>query len=393
MALTVGREAVTLKKGKEKAIKNRHHWIFSGAIQFMPDFEDGRILPVRSCDNEFLGLAYFNRKSSITGRMICFENVSPEDAVQAAVKRARELRSKLFDNGTNAYRLINGEGDGMPGLIVDVYGSVLVLQIATMGMDKLKPAVLDALIKEFSPEGILEKSRLQSRKEEGLEGFEGVIYGNVPESITIKENHLPFIVRPMHAQKTGFFLDQRGSRQMVRRFAEGKRVLNCFSYTGAFSVYALKGGASRVDSIDESEDAIGLAMENVRMNGYDTHFNRFFVADVFEFLRSARAEYDFVILDPPAFAKRKTDIVNACRGYKDINRLAISKLSGAGFVLTSSCSYHVDEGLFQKVVFQASREAGRNVRIIQRHALACDHPVNIYHPEGEYLKSLLLYVD
>jgi 23S rRNA (cytosine1962-C5)-methyltransferase len=386
--------AVVLKPGRDKAVRNRHHWIFSGAIRDLPEFENGAVLPVLSSGGDLLGHGYFNRKSSITGRMISFEDEPPEEGIRRSVERALALRARLFDPAvTNARRLINAEGDGLPGLIADLYDNVLVLQFATLGMERLKPFILDLLAGAISPRAILEKSDLPARKEEGLVETEGGLAGERIDKVRILEEGIPYWVGFSQGQKTGFYLDQRESRKLVREFAAGRRVLNTFSYTGAFSVCALKGGAARVDSVDSSAPAIALARENFELNGLAADSGAFFTADVFEFLREPGLEHDFIILDPPAFAKKKADVVAACRGYKDINRLAFQRIRRPGLVLTFSCSHHVDEGLFQQVVFQAALEAGRRVRILQKHRQACDHPVNIYHPETSYLKGFLLYVD
>jgi len=387
-------DSVILKPGKDKAVRNRHHWIFSGAVQTLPDFENGSLLAVRSATGDILGHAYFNRASSIIGRMVSFGKTPPEDAIRQSLERAVSLRRRFFDPAvTSAYRLVNAEGDVLPGLIADIYGDVLVLQVATLGMDKLKPFVLDLLVTGLKPRSVYEKSDLPARREEGLADFEGTLHGEPVDRVRILEEGLPFLVDIVHSQKTGFYLDQREMRKLARDFARGRRVLNAFSYTGAFSVYALKGGAVRADSVDSSESAIALAQENFELNGLPADAGVFFTADVFQFLRDPALDYDFIILDPPAFAKRKTDVVQACRGYKDINRLAIQKVRPQGLVMTFSCSHFVDEKLFQQVVFQAAGEAGRRVRIIQRHRQALDHPVNIFHPETEYLKGFLLYVD
>jgi 23S rRNA (cytosine1962-C5)-methyltransferase len=387
-------DSVILKPGKDKPLRNRHHWIFSGAIQTSPDFENGSLLPVRAADGALLGHAYFNRNSSIVGRMVSFGSTSPEDALRRNIDEAIRLRSRFFDPAvTNAYRLINAEGDLVPGLIADLYGDVLVLQVATLGMEKLKPTVLELLVAAVKPRSVYEKSDLPARREEGLADFEGTIFGEAVASVRILEEGLPFEVRLARSQKTGFYLDQREARKLVRDVARGRHVLNAFAYTGAFSVFALKGGAVRADSVDSSENAIALAQENFELNSLPSDSGVFFTADVFEFLREPGLDYDFIILDPPAFAKKKTDVVQACRGYKDINRLAIQKVRPRGLVLTSSCSHFVDEKLFRQVVFEAAQEAGRRVKILQRHRQAVDHPVNIFHPETEYLKGFLLYVD
>jgi 23S rRNA (cytosine1962-C5)-methyltransferase len=387
-------ESVILKPGRDKAIRNRHHWIFSGAIQSTPDFENGSILPVQSSGGDMLGHAYFNRGASITGRMVSFGQTLPEDAIGQNLERAIELRRRFFDPAvTNAYRLINAEGDFIPGLIADLYDDVLVLQVGTLGTDRLKPLLLDLLVEKLKPRSVYEKSDLPSRREEGLQDYEATLYGEAVDRVRILEEGLPFLVNITGSQKTGFYLDQREMRKLVREQAAGRRVLNAFAYTGAFSIYALKGGAIRADSVESSENAISLARENFKLNGIPADSGSFFAADVFEFLRRPDLDYDFIILDPPAFAKKKSDVIPACRGYKDINRLAIQKVRPRGLVLTFSCSRFVDEGLFQQVVFESALEAGRRAQILQRYRQPFDHPINIYHPETEYLKGFLLYVD
>ena len=407
---------IILKPGKEKAIKNHHHWIFSGALKTPPrdilpkdktkgSFENGGILPVQSHNGELLGYAYFNQNSSIFGRMLSFNQTEPHDAVRDSLKQAAALRSSLFDKAsTNAFRLVNAEGDRLPGLIVDQYGSVLVVQIGTLGMEKLKPFLVETLRDMFNPSCIYEKSNLPSRKEEGLKDMEGVLWqsgsgdGVLPSLnkslvVEIKENGLNFRVDIASGQKTGFFLDQREMRALTGALSKNKKVLNCFGYTGGFSAYALAGGATRVDTVDVSEGAMALARKNIELNQFNLDEQGFVVADAFEFLRQSDLNYDLVILDPPAFAKRKNDVMQACRGYKDINLQAMKKMPKGSLLLTCSCSYFVDEKLFQTVIFQAASDARRNVKIIQKHHLAPDHPLNIYHPEGDYLKSFLLYVE
>jgi 23S rRNA (cytosine1962-C5)-methyltransferase len=386
-------QKVILRKNKDKAIRNRHHWIFSGAVKSMPEFEDGSILPVESAEGELLGHAYFNKRCSIIGRMVSFGSDSPHQAIEKNIESALALRQSFFDEKTNAFRLVNAEGDSLPGLIVDRYHDTLVIQIATLGMEKLKPFILDMLVKKIGPRSIYEKSALPSRREEGLADFEGHIFGDKVDRVEIMENGLRFWVELAGSQKTGFFLDQRENRQLVRALSREKKVLDCFSYTGAFSVYALSGGAKEVYSVDTSEKAIESAKENRRINGFEADAKNFYVEDVFEFLRRTDGIYDFIILDPPAFAKRRTDVVRACRGYKDINRIAIQKILPRSLIFTFSCSYFVDENLFQKVIFQAAGEAKRKVSIIHRHRQALDHPLNIFHPESEYLKGLLLYIE
>lgn len=386
--------SVILKPGKDKPIRNHHHWIFSGAISRMPKFEDGDILAVETANNEFLGYAYFNSLTSISGRILSFDKTSAEETLIKNIDKAIEFRKKIFDHKiTNAYRLVNSEGDKIPGLVIDIYDDVVVLQIATLGIERLKTLIIDHLKKTLKPKTIYEKSNLPSRGEEGLQNQEGLLFGKDVDKVEVIENKIKFIVSIKSGQKTGFFLDQREMRNWVKELSEGKKVLNCFGYTGGFSLYAMKGGATQVDTVDISKEAIGLAEKNTSLNKIDEKKHGFIAEDVFQFLREEPLDYDLIILDPPAFTKRKTDIIQACRGYKDINRLAMKKIPSGSLLLTSSCSYHVDERLFQTVIFQAAQEAGRNVRIIGRHRLASDHPINIFHPEGEYLKSLLLFIE
>jgi 23S rRNA (cytosine1962-C5)-methyltransferase len=385
---------ITLKKGRDKAIRNRHHWIFSGAVQEpLPAFENGSVLPVYSYEGDLLGSAYCNTKTSIFGRMISFDDTPPEEAIKQHIIQAKELRNRLFDSAiTNAYRIINGEGDLIPGLIIDKYDSVLVVQIATLGMEKLKPLIIDVLRDQFHPECIYEKSDVPARSEEGLKPVKGILYGTLPEKVRIKENGFTFLVDSVNGQKTGFYLDQREMRKLIGTLSSGKRVLDCFAYTGGFSVYAACNDAAIVDSIDSSASAMELAKLNCSLNKQTARCN-FLTDNVFTFLREHPLNYDIIILDPPAFAKRKSDVIKACRGYKDINRLALHKMPPNSLLLTCSCSYYIDDSLFQKVIFEAAVEAQRTVRIIQKHHLAPDHPINVCHPEGNYLKSLLLYVE
>jgi 23S rRNA (cytosine1962-C5)-methyltransferase len=325
--------------------------------------------------------------------MVSFGQRAPLESIQENLAAAIALRQTLVEPGTNACRLVNGEGDGLPGLVVDRYDDVLVVQVTTRGMEKLKPVILDQLVKTLSPRSVYEKSNLPTRREEGLAEFEGRLYGEELAEMAIREDGYRFLVEIPGSQKTGFFLDLREMRRLVRSIASGRKVLNAFCYTGAFSIAALAGGAASVHSVDSSRSAIDLAKRNLALNGFSEEGNRLETADIFEFLRRRMPPYDFIILDPPAFAKKKADKIPACRGYKDINRLALQKITAKGLLLTFSCSHFVDEKLFRQVVFQAAAEAGREARIIQKHRLALDHPINIFHPESEYLKGLLLYIE
>lgn len=386
-------DRVTLRQGKEKALHQHHPWVFSGAVASGGKNRTGELLPVYSVAGQLLGSGYFNTRSSIIGRMLCFDGRPPLEALQQHIQAAITLREKLISEGISAYRLINGEGDGLPGLIVDRYGDILVFQIGTLGMERLKDEVLEALQKRLRPRAIYEKSLQPSRHEEGLQNSHGWRLGTPIEAVEIRENGLRFIVSPEQGQKTGFFLDQREMRSLVRRYGMGRRVLNCFAYTGAFSVAALAGGARHVTSVDTSAPALEMATAHVALNNLPAEAHTSVVSDVFQYLREQDLHQNLIILDPPAFAKRRADVIRGCRGYKDINRLTIAKAPPGALLVTCSCSHFVDDQLFQKVVFQASLEAQRSVRILARHHAAFDHPVSIYHPEAHYLKSLLLYIE
>ncbi len=393
-------KSIVLKPERDKHVKNKHPWVFMGAILSYPEFENGDILKVETSTGGFVGYGYFNKGQSISGRMFTFsdEETDPQDAFVQNIKSAITLRKNALAaqaDETNAYRLINGEGDNLPGLIVDRYDKVLVIQINTLGIEKLKPLILKTLQEETGLKLIYEKSSTQTRRKEGLPEFEGWLVGEAEQPFEIKEHGLKFDVNVTGMQKTGFFLDQREMRQLVRAYAKDKTVLNCFSYTGGFSVYALAGGAKKVDTVDLSEAAVEGAKVNVALNGSDAEKqNGFFAQDVLSYFRDSKSsEYDFIILDPPAFAKKASDVTNASRGYRDINRAALEKLPKGGLLLTSSCSSHIDKDMFQTIVFQAAKDAKRKVKILSYHVLGADHPVDLFFPQGDYLKSLLLYIE
>ena len=377
---------VILKPGKEKSVLNRHPWIFSGAIATRPSHKPGEILPVFSSSNKLLGHGYFHPDNSIAGRMLNFDAQNPLDSVYASIDNALDLRRQLIPE--SGRRLINAEGDALPGLIVDQYGEVLVVQVHTAGMELLKDLIIDHLVKRVQPKTIYEKSTAAARRQEGLTDIKKLIYGIETPEVTIIENGIPYIVQPLEGQKTGFFLDQREMRKKVLNLSKDKTVLNCFSYTGGFSLAALKGGATHVTSVDISSEACALAARHA----FDPSKHTIIQADVFDFLRKDPLNFDLVILDPPAFAKKRSDIEMASKGYRDINRLAFEKMPSNSILVTSSCSSYMDANLFQQIIFQAAAEAGRFARIIGRHSQSLDHPVSIYHPEGDYLKSLILYL-
>lgn len=389
------KEKVILKKGKEKIAQLRHHWIFSGAIHSFPEkFKNGCVLPFYSFDGQFLGQAYFNKNTSLSGRVLSFDTAPFEITVEENIKAAFRLREKLFQKEkTNAYRLIHAEGDFLPGLIVDRYDEILVMQIGTLGMDLLKDLIIKCLCNLFPVKGIYEKSLSQSRNEESLPPHEGIVFGEVKDNVMIKEEGLTFVIPIKKGQKTGFFLDQKEMRILIGSLSSHKKVLNCFSYTGGFTIHALKQGAAKVDSVDVSSEALEIAKENLRLNQLPFQENSLIAEDVFTFLRGKKElDYDIVILDPPAFAKKKNDIEMAAKGYKEINAQAMEKMKENALLFTCSCSYFIDDGIFRTILFQAAKKAKRDVKIISSHRQSLDHPINIYHREGEYLKGYLLSI-
>jgi 23S rRNA (cytosine1962-C5)-methyltransferase len=277
--------------------------------------------------------------------------------------------------------------------VIDQYDEYLVLQSGSLGIDLLKERIVDYLAAKKRWKGIYEKSSGASRKEEKLQDNIGVLWGQEKEDITILENGFSFKVYWKKGQKTGFFLDQREMRSAIKELSHNKTVLNVFSYTGGFSVYAMAGGAKSVDSLDNSLQATDWAKQNFQLNGFAEGRSRFLAQDAFSFLSKEPLDYDLIILDPPAFAKKKHDITQASKGYREINYQTLSKMPKGSILLTCSCSYYVDEELFQTLIFQAAKMANRSVQIIGKHLLAKDHPINLFHPESHYLKSLLLYVD
>ena len=389
------KSSVILKPGKEKSLLKRHPWIFSGAIEKLPSIENGEILPVFSSSGAFLAQAYFHSENSISGRVLSFDQSPIRATLSFCIDKALRSRKALFSDGnTTCYRLINAEADGIPGLIVDCYGEVLVIQVNTCGIERLKSTIIEILIEKCSPQAIYEKSLSSARRQEGLLDTQGWVYGKQEGDLIVKENGLSFQISLEKGQKTGFFLDQREMRQEIGRLSKGKRVLNCFSYSAGFSIYALAHGAQKVESIDCNLDALGLAEKNTALNRIDPSLHTIIQADVFEFLRKNQNAYDLIILDPPAFAKKRKDQDAACAGYKEINRLAFELLKKSScdlpLLLTCSCSHFIDETLFQNILFQASIEANCQAKILLSHIQAKDHPIALTHPEGRYLKSHLI---
>ncbi|MEK7563784.1 MAG: class I SAM-dependent rRNA methyltransferase [Patescibacteria group bacterium] len=387
---------LTLKPSADVHLRNRHHAIFRTAVDRLPACDDGVIVEVRSFKGDFLCYATWNSKAYICGRAISFEERDPMQTIRHLMTQAVRLRQAFFEReDTSAFRLINAEGDGIPGLIVDRYDSILAVQFTTLGMDNLRDWVVEVLRALCKPSGIFEKSGGSSRKKEGMVDKEGWIWGGGDTSIPVTERGMQCIITLSGSQKTGLFLDQREMRSLVRSVAKDRTVLDCCSYVGGFSLAALLGGATAADAVDYDAEALATAATHMAMNGVDLSRFASYPEDVFNFLRRKPYPhaYDFIILDPPAFAKRSADLEPAKKAYTDLNRLALQALPSGGLLLTCSCSYQMDTEMFQTMVFNAARQAKRSVKILQRHRQAIDHPVNLFHPETEYLKSLLLWVE
>jgi len=386
-----------LKPGREKSLLRRHPWIFSGAVQAVTgEPGKGDTLIVESSKGEFLGRCGYNPESSIRGRIWTFaEEEDNADFFLNKLRIAITLRRDIgvLNSFNNSSRLVHAESDGLPGLIVDQYGEHLVVQFLTAAMDAWRGEVVKALADLTGIHDIFERSDVDVRKLEDLEERVGVLSGDEPtERLEIMENGLKFLVDIREGQKTGFYLDQRNNRAAMAEFAEGKSILNCFSYTGGFTVYGLKAGAESVLSIDSSQDANDLALENIRLNGLDESKARFITGDVFKKLRTLRdssRSFDLIVLDPPKFAATAAQADKAARGYKDINLLAFKLLKPGGILFTFSCSGGVSRELFQKIVADAALDAGVEASIIRQCSQGPDHPIALNFPEGEYLKGLV----
>ena len=386
---------IVLKSGRERSIINRHPWIFSGAVKQMPQADNGEIVQVVTNNDEHLGYGFFSPNSQITCRLFSFANVDEQidfNFWRDKINNAYRLRKSVIDfENTNIFRLICAEGDFFPGLIVDVYNEVAVVQILIKGVERISSHIFKA-INELGYHYIYLKTKQNTQLLEGVLGGNNWIDARPEHQVMATEHGVNFAVDVEHGQKTGFFIDQRENRKLVGQYSKGKKVLNTFCYSGGFSLYALEGGASLVHSVDSSKDAIQLCEQNVGIiNRKDSH--KSYVEDCFDFLKTCDDNYDIIILDPPAFAKTARAVDNAARGYKNLNLLGIKKVAPGGMIFTFSCSQHIDKDLFRKIVFSAAADAQRNVRIIKQLSQPEDHPINIYHPEGEYLKGLMLQVD
>ncbi len=395
---------VILRKGRDESLLRFHPWVFSGAIADVQGNPlEGDIVSVHASDGSFLALGHY-QIGSIAVRVLSFDDGAlKQDFWEKKLSAALEVRKAcgLHREGsdTNCYRLVHGEGDNLPGLIIDYYDGVCVMQAHSVGMFRAKKQISEALQKVYGAglKAVYDKSSGTAPFKAGLELVDGYMYrreGFSDNEQTVLENGHKFIVNWTEGQKTGFFLDQRENRALVGSLAKGRNVLNLFCYTGGFSIYALAAGAQHVDSVDSSKKAMMMVDRNVALNGFDESLHTSLCCDAIDYLREVPAgKYDLMIVDPPAFAKHRGALKNALRAYQRLNAAAISKVAPGGFVFTYSCSQVVDKEAFALAVFSAAAQAGRSVRILDRLNQPCDHSVNIYHPEGEYLKGLLLYVE
>lgn len=386
---------IILKKGREKPLLRGHPWVFSGAVAGLGgDLSPGEIGEVYSGDGTFLGMGQFNPHSQITLRILTRRKEVPDTSFfMGRLLQADALREKGLKGKTNAYRVINGEGDLLPGLIVDRYGEILVLQCLTAGMERLKGLFIDLLARHFNPKSIYERSDVPARKEEGLPETKGLVYGEeILEPVRTEEYGCLFRVDVREGQKTGFYLDQRENRFSLQEVSHGKKVLDCFSYTGGFSVHAGLGGAREITLLDSSEEALERVKDHFALNHLEKIPADRIRGDAFEVMRHLDPGFDVVILDPPPFAKKKAHLPGASRGYKDLNLQAMRLLKKEGLLFTFSCSHYMNWDLFQKVIFSAAADVGRNVQLLARRGHPIDHPVNLSHPEGEYLRGMVLRV-
>lgn len=391
------RVKIVLKSGKEQSVKRFHPWIFSGAIKKMyGDPAEGDLVDVFDNKDNFLAVGHY-QPSSIAVRVLSFEKVEPDlGFFRERIKNAiiyRKAIGLIGNSGINVYRLIHGEGDGLPGLIVDFYNGVAVMQMHSLGFYRIRKEITSLLVELLGDQlvAVYDKSEGTIPHMSGVQAVNEYLYG-ASDPVVVTENGYKFRIDWTTGQKTGFFIDQRDNRMLLGEFSEGKTVLNMFGYTGGFSVYAMKNAAS-VHTVDSSFSAIELANENIRLNFGDDKRHEAFQVDAFDYLNDIKNRYDLIILDPPAFAKHNNVLANALQGYKRLNMKAIEQIKPGGIIFTFSCSQVVTKENFRKSVFAAAANTGRNVRILYQMSQPPDHPVNIYHPESEYLKGLVIYVE
>lgn len=389
---------VFLKPKKEESLLRFHPWVFSGAIQsFEGQPEEGDLVEVYGANNRFLGIGHF-QIGSIAVRILSFQQQEIDQAFwENRIRVAYELRKTLQLTASahnNTYRLVHGEGDNLPGLVIDMYAHTAVMQAHSVGMHRARHQIAEALkqILGDTLQNIYYKSEATLPYKANLGSEDGYLLGSDVEDIAL-ENGLRFCVDWQKGQKTGFFVDQRENRSLLEHYAKDRAVLNMFCYTGGFSFYAMRGGAKVVHSVDSSAKAIALTNKNVSLNFPDDPRHQAFAEDAFKYLEHMGSNYDLIILDPPAFAKHKDVLRNALQGYRKLNAIAFEKIKPGGILFTFSCSQVVNKEHFRLAVFSAAAQSGRSVRILHQLTQPADHPVNIYHPEGEYLKGLVLYVE
>lgn len=392
---------VYLQKERERSLLRRHPWVFSKAIENVKGKpNNGAPVEVFSNDGRWLARGAWSPESQIRIRVWTFtrsEQIDTDFFVRRLAAAQAGRQSLIEQQGLSAYRLVAAESDGLPGIIIDRYNDFLVCQLLSAGAEFHKKQLFDALKQLFPECSLYERSDVPVRKKEGLSERQGVVYGETPpDELVIEENNgVKIAIDIKTGHKTGFYLDQRDNRAIAGRYAKGRKVLNCFCYTGGFGVYALQGGASEVVNVDVSEPALALARRNAELNQLDLSKAQFLKQDVFKMLRECRErgdKFDMIVLDPPKFAESKTQLEGACRGYKDINLLACQLLNPNGILLTFSCSGLMTSDLFQKVVADAALDAGREAQIIERMGQAADHPISVAYPEGFYLKGLVVRV-
>ena len=389
---------VFLKPKKEESLLRFHPWVFSGAIQsFEGQPEEGDLVEVYGANNRFLGIGHF-QIGSIAVRILSFQQQEIDQAFwENRIRVAYELRKTLQLTASahnNTYRLVHGEGDNLPGLVIDMYAHTAVMQAHSVGMHRARHQIAEALkqILGDTLQNIYYKSEATLPYKANLGSEDGYLLGGDVEDIAL-ENGLRFCVDWQKGQKTGFFVDQRENRSLLEHYVKDRAVLNMFCYTGGFSFYAMRGGAKVVHSVDSSAKAIALTNKNVSLNFPDDPRHQAFAEDAFKYLEHMGSNYDLIILDPPAFAKHKDVLRNALQGYRKLNAIAFEKIKPGGILFTFSCSQVVNKEHFRLAVFSAAAQSGRSVRILHQLTQPADHPVNIYHPEGEYLKGLVLYVE
>ncbi|HET8843669.1 MAG TPA: class I SAM-dependent rRNA methyltransferase [Ktedonobacteraceae bacterium] len=401
MAIPVRYPTASLKPHRDESLAGGHLWIFSGALQQPPTWiEAGGLVDVKSSTGQFVARGYYNPQTDIAIRIFTRDSAEEIDSefLRLRISQAVELRQAFNPDVTNAYRLINAEGDGLPGLIVDRYAEILVAQISTLGMERLRPLLIEALMDQTGTRGILLRNDGQSRQREGLELEEPqVVAGAVPTQVTVRENNVLFEIDPWGGQKTGFFLDQRDKREALRKYSYQHRVLNCFSYTGGFSVYAaLSSSATRVVSVDSSAPAIEGARQHFVLNGLGPEQHEFHIANVFDYLEEARLngeQFDVVILDPPAFAKTQGARTSALKAYRRLNQLGMQVLRPGGILLTCSCSGSVGMDDLLGVVSQCAQRLSRSVQLLESYTHGVDHPIVLAMPETAYLKAIFCRIN